>query len=248
MPPDRAPAVPTVGLIVPPAHGRVPVHGPELFGGSLRFIASGLGLRAMSIEGYESVISRVGELASRLAGRGADGIVLMGTSLSFYKGAAFDQGLVQTMEEASARPATTMTQAIVAALQAVGGERVAVATAYTSEVNERLCRYLDSVEVTVASVEGIGVVDTGAAQTIPVDDVREVADRAMQSAQEADTDVDALLISCGALDTLGLVPELEERHGVPVVASSPAGFWAAARLVGVDPRVTGRGTLFTRPG
>lgn len=240
--------LPTAGLIVPPAHGRVPSHGPELYEGSLHFLAAGLGLRAMSIDGYDAVISRVGDLSRELAGAGADGVVLMGTSLSFYRGTAFDLELVRTMEEASGRPSTTMSQAIVAGLKAVGADRVAVATAYTSDVNERLCRYLDGSELGVAAVEGLGVVDTGAAQVIPVQDVRDVADRAMSSALEAGRSVDALLISCGALDTLDLVPELEQRHGVPVVASSPAGFWAAARLVGIDPRVHGRGVLFTRDG
>lgn len=241
-------SVPTVGLIVPPAHGRVPSHGPELYGGRLDFLAAGLGLRAMSIEGYESVIARVGDLARELADAGADGVVLMGTSLSFYRGAASDLELIRTMEGASGRPATTMSQAIVGGLRAVDAQRVAVATAYTPEVNERLCRYLDASEIGVASVEGLGVVDTGAAQAIPVHEVREVSDRAMNSAREEGSPVDALLISCGALDTLDLVPELEERHGVPVVASSPAGFWAAARLVGVDPRADGRGLLFTKGG
>lgn len=235
--------VPTVGLIVPPAHGRVPAHGPALYGDAVRFIASGLGLEAMSPEGYDDVIDRVGELASDLAGRGADAVALMGTSLSFYRGAEFDAQLVATMETASGRPATTMSRAILAGLRAVGASRVAVATAYTSEVDDRLRSYLEAAGFTVAAIVGLGVVDTDTAQTIEVGRVADVSGRAVAAARAAGGAVDALLISCGALDTLDLVPELEQEHGLPVVASSPAGFRSAVGLVGVDAPFAGRGAL-----
>jgi arylmalonate decarboxylase len=52
-----------------------------------------------------------------------------------------------------------------------------------------------------------------------------------------------LLISCGGLRTLGVAKPLEERHGIPVVASTQAAFWAALRLVGESGHVAGRGRL-----
>lgn len=223
----------------------MPAHGPALYGDAVRFIASGLGLEAMSVDGYDDVIDRVGEVAAELADAGADAVTLMGTSLSFYRGVDFDADLVARMERASGRPATTMSRAIVDGLHAVGAGRVAVATAYTPEVDARLRAYLEAAGTTVVATEGLGVVDTGAAQSIPVGAVAEVADRAMATARAADGGPpDGLLISCGALDTLDLVPALEERHGLPVVASSPAGFRAAARLVGVRSVLPGRGVLF----
>ena len=38
---------------------------------------------------------------------------------------------------------------------------------------------------------------------------------------------EGLLISCGGLRTLGVAKPLEERHGIPVVSSTQAAFWAA---------------------
>jgi arylmalonate decarboxylase len=52
-----------------------------------------------------------------------------------------------------------------------------------------------------------------------------------------------LLISCGGLRTLGVAKPLEQRHDIPVVASTQAAFWAALRLVGDSGRVAGRGRL-----
>ena len=52
-----------------------------------------------------------------------------------------------------------------------------------------------------------------------------------------------LLISCGGLRTLEVAKPLEDRHGIPVVSSTQAAFWAAMRLVGEDGRVAGHGRL-----
>jgi arylmalonate decarboxylase len=54
---------------------------------------------------------------------------------------------------------------------------------------------------------------------------------------------DGLLISCAGLRTLGVAKPLEQRHDIPVVASTQAVFWAALRLVGESGRVAGRGRL-----
>ena len=60
---------------------------------------------------------------------------------------------------------------------------------------------------------------------------------------------EGILISCGGLRTLGVAQPLEERHGLPVVSSATAAFWAAMRLVGESGRVPGYGQLSNRrPG
>jgi len=57
------------------------------------------------------------------------------------------------------------------------------------------------------------------------------------------SEADGLLISCGGLRTLGVGKPLEDRHGLPVVSSTPAAFWAAMRLIGESGRVAGCGRL-----
>lgn len=227
---------PVAGLIVPPAHGRVPVHGPEMFGDRLQFIGAGLGLAGMSIAGYDAVIDKVGELTELLVQQGAEAVSLMGTSLSFYKGVPFNSQLTDIMAAASGgRPVTTMSTSIVEALNAVECLRPVVTTAYTDQVNDRLNRFLLSSGFAPVGMAGMGVVDTGAAQRIPTSAVTDVCERVVVSAQQHDRSFDGILISCGALDTLGLLGELEQEYGVPVVASSPAGFWSIGRLLAVAP-------------
>jgi arylmalonate decarboxylase len=52
-----------------------------------------------------------------------------------------------------------------------------------------------------------------------------------------------LLISCGGLRTQGVAKPFEAQHGVPVVTSTQAAFWAALRLVGESGKLTGYGRM-----
>ena len=53
-------------------------------------------------------------------------------------------------------PCTTMSHAIVRALRALGLDRVAVATAYIDDVNERLVAYLAASDIAATAVRGSG--------------------------------------------------------------------------------------------
>ncbi len=233
---------PVVGVIVPPADAAVPPELPQLYGDRLDFIAEGLALGRLTPQGYDEVIDKVAAAARRLVERGACAVALMGTSLSFYRGAAFNRQLVRTMKDAAGVPVTTMSNAIVEALQAVGARRLAVATAYTAPVNQRL--------VDVLQDSGFQVLGLRSLDLVEVHDVHAVGDdQLMALGREAGADApgaDGLLISCGGLRTLPVELPLEESLGMPVVSSAVAGAWAAARLAGQAGRVTGATRLLSQ--
>jgi arylmalonate decarboxylase len=236
---------PLLGLIVPPAAGEVPSDGPALYPHGVRFVAAGLGLPAVSPAGYDQVIDSVVDQAKVLAAAGADAISLMGTSLSFYRGAEMNRRLQEAMHAATGLPATTMSDAIVRALHAVGARRVAVATAYIDDVNERLAKFLLAEGFVPTAIRGLSITDVQA--------VGEVSSEALfdlgVAVYEEDTTAQALLISCGGLLTLDVIEPLEARLGVPVVSSSLAGFWDVVRQAGADPSSARGGRLFQhKPG
>ena len=237
--PRQAGRRPMVGVIVPPAAGEVPPELPQLYGRDLDFIACGLALGRLTTAGYDAVIDQVAAASRELAGRGADAVALMGTSLSFYRGRAFNEELVRTMADATGLPVTTMSNAVVEALRAVGGRRIAVATAYTSEVNERLAVFLRDSGFDVAGIEALELVE--------IPDIHAVGDAELlglgRRAVAGSPGADALLISCGGLRTLPVELPLEQSLGLPVISSAVAGAWAAARLVGHPGAVPGRTRL-----
>jgi arylmalonate decarboxylase len=234
---------PTIGLIVPTAAGEVPADGPKLYPTGVRFVAAGLGLQRLTPEGYDSVIDRVGDLARDLAARGVAAVALMGTSLSFYKGHAFNEQLKETMRAATGLPATTMSTGVVEGLRALGVRRVAAGTAYIDEVNHRLHRFLLDSGFEVGVVQGLGIDVVGEARNVAEADLVALGQRVLAASPGAD----GILISCGGLRTLGVTVPLEAATGVPVVSSTPAAFWAAVRLVGHDGRAPGYGRLFALP-
>ncbi|MGN8080022.1 arylmalonate decarboxylase [Variovorax sp. 22077] len=234
-------AQPHLGLIVPPAAGAVPVDGPLLYGERIRFSARGLGLGEISTRGYLDVIDSVVEKAVALKKEeGVSAISLMGTSLSFFRGAAFNRQLEVEMARATGLPCTTMSNAIVNGLRHLKVRRVAVATAYIDEVNEQLRGYLEQSDFEPLALEGLSISDVQAVGKVPTQALVDLCVKVF----EAQPGADGILISCGGLVTLDAVREVEERLQVPVVSSSPAGFWDLVRTAGLDARSPGCGRLF----
>ena len=229
-----------IGLIMPTAADEIPAEGPIMYPG-VEFISRGVHLRSLTPAGYDDAVERIVPAAEHLAARGADAIMIIGTSLTFYRGAAFNAELTEQIRVATGLPAGTMSTAIVDGLHAVGGQRLAVATAYTSEVNDLLSAFLAEEAFDVRSLETFGSARfVGEAARRTEQDILDLSVRACTTAAGAD----AVLIVCGGLRTLDITRSIEERCGVPVVSSMPAAFWAAMRLLGASGQVsTGYGRL-----
>jgi arylmalonate decarboxylase len=228
------------GLIVPPAAGLVPQDGPMLYGDRVKFIARGLGIDAVSPEGFNPVMGTVLDKARELRAAGAQVISLMGTSISFYQGPEFTESLRAAMQEATGVPCTTMSHAIVAALRHLGIQRVAVATSYIDELNARLVDYLTGAGFTVTAIRGMSITGVNEVGKVPTQALVDLS----ESVYREDTSAQGVFISCGGLLTLDAIKQLEDRLGLPATASSPAGFWDVVRLGGWDASSQGFGGLF----
>jgi arylmalonate decarboxylase len=235
-------AEPTLGLIFPPAGRGIPEEGLAMYPNGVRFLAEGLGLQTMTPEGYDMVIDRIPPVARKLASGGAQAITLMGTSLSFYKGAAFNGQLTATVRQATGLPATTMSTAVIEGLKAVGGHRLAVATAYNDEVNDRLRAFLKESGFEVLALKGLGIEKVEDINSVTQPQLIEFSAGVRASAAGAD----AMLVSCGGLRTLEILAPLEQRTKVPVVSSTPHALRAGVRLLGLSGRAAGFGSLLEK--
>lgn len=231
---------PCIGLVVPPAAGQVPEDARHLYGDRVDFIARGLGIGGVSPEGFAPVVGRIVDCARELRAAGASAISMMGTSISFYRGAALTEQLRKQMEDATGVPCTTMSHAVVRALQALGVRRVAVATSYIDELNQRLVDYLQASGLTVTAIEGLSI--TGVKEVGEVTPATLIALAERVAARNARAE--GVFISCGGLLTHDVIEPVESRLGLPAIASSPAGFWDVMRTAGLDPRAESFGRLF----
>lgn len=230
---------PVLGLVFPPLNYPIPTDAKVLYPAGVQFIGNGVGLAGgMTVEGYDEAIPRVLPRAADLAREGAKVISVFGSSLTFYKGAKFNDDLTMQVTRLTGLPATTQSNGLVDGLRIANARRVAVATAYTDIVTERLKIFLEEYGFQVVFARGLGYerIPEGAATP---DILLKFSDYVYASSKKAD----ALVISCGALKTLDLIVPLERSIGVPVVSSTPHGLMNGVRLLGVSPRVQGFGMI-----
>jgi arylmalonate decarboxylase len=235
-------AEPVLGMIFPPANYQVPPEARLMYPTGVKFLAEGVGLERMTPEGYDKVVDKIVPAAEHLTKQGANAISVMGTSLTFYKGAAFNEQLKEKVTKATGLRCTTMSTAIIEGLRAVGGRRVAVATAYNETVNERLRVFLQESGFEVMTVKGLGIERFEDSPPVTRDGLFKFSAGVKESVPKADS----LLISCGALKTLEILAPLEKRCKVPVVSSQPHALWASVRLLGLSGQAKGYGSLLAR--
>ncbi len=236
------PSTPTLGLIFPPENYPIPPDAKMLYPAGVEFIGNGVGLPGgMTVEGYDEAIPRVLPKAVELAKRGAGVVSVFGSSLTFYKGAKFHDDLIQKVAKATGRKATTQSNGLLDGLRTANAKRVAVATAYTDVVTERLKIFLQEYGFEVTSAKGLGFerIPEGAA-------THEVLFKLSKDAYANSRKADALVVSCGALRTIDLIVPVEDVIKVPVVSSTPHGLWHGVRMLGVHARVRGFGMVMAK--
>jgi arylmalonate decarboxylase len=230
-----------IGLVVPFATDRVPAEGPMMYP-DVTFIPKGVGVRALTPEGYDAAFEAIVPAAKELAQQNVDAIMVIGTSLTFYRGYEAHRKLLEQLRAETGLPVSTMTEAVVDGLKSVGAKRVAVATAYSDLVNDRLADFLRRSGFDVLSMKGFGLTGFGDAANQSEQDIIELSAKAIDEAKQAE----AVLISCGGLKTLGCAVPIEQRHGIPVVTSTQSAFWKALRLAGESGRIPDRGRMLAQ--
>lgn len=133
--------------------------------------------------------------------------------------------------------ATSLITGVIRALRVLKARSIVVATPYLDEINERERIYLERAGFDVLAIEGLSLERDS-------DMVRVAPDFIAEFALSIDRpEADAIFVSCGALRTLDVVRQIEERAGKPAVASNQAMIWDTLRLAGVDDRIPGYGRL-----
>src|SRR5262245_33604500 len=101
----------TIGLVVPFATDTVPEEGLRMYP-DVRFVARGV-VRSLRPTGYDSAWERILPAAEHLAGLKVDAIMVIGTSLTFYRGADAHEELMAKLRATTGLPVSTMSQAVV---------------------------------------------------------------------------------------------------------------------------------------
>lgn len=133
--------------------------------------------------------------------------------------------------------ATTLLSGVTAALRAVGAKRIAVATAYTADINALEEAHFNTNGFEVVNIAGLELLTDADMNRVSLDHLHAFA----QSVDRAKAD--AVFISCGALRSTEIIESLERDLGKPVIGSNQASMWNCLRLAGIKDRVYGFGRL-----
>lgn len=205
--------LPRVGVLIPSTDTTVEQELPALLGGRATPHFTRMLLPSVTVEGLAVMEEHAREVSGLLADIAPDVVAFTCTSGSFFRGAAAERALAADIAERTGAPVVTTASAVAAALRR-RGERVRVRTPYTADITEVEAAYLRGFGLKVTSAAGLGISrDTDIAAVAP--------DRLLRHADGEDA-ADVLLMSCTNLPTLGLLPELERRTGLPVVTSNTA--------------------------
>jgi maleate isomerase len=136
------------------------------------------------------------------------------------------------------RPFITPSTAVVQGVRAIGNpQRLGVLTPYWPPAGELVANFFRSAGYTVARIvnmEARGPTNVG-----------KITLEAIHAAFEqlADDDVEAFVHVGTALPISAITPQIEQRHGRPLIGVNVATYWAALRAAGIADRVQGFGRL-----
>lgn len=164
-------------------------------------------------------------------------IVYACTAASFIRGVGFDMEIAKRVTAESGSLATTTSTASVAALRELGIENLAVATPYQSDVATTLSDFLTG--------NGFNVVNLNHAGAKVFDFKTMTQKEAFELAKRADSPkAQGLFIACTAVPTVGIIEDLEQRLGKPVVSANQASMWHALKIAQAYTKLNGVGSLY----
>lgn len=223
-----------LGLLVPPAGNAVPPEAEEVIAEGIEVVARGLGIAAMAPEDFDRGLERLESTVQELLGIGVDAISVMGTSLTFYRGRAGNEAVLERLRVAAGGlPVTTMSTSVVQALGRLRARRVAVVGAYTEGMTARLAEFLAEHGLDVASAVNLGIESISEVAGVKDDVLQQAVLTALGAAGGAGGagGADAVLISCGGLQPGAVARAVQRDFGIPVVSSSVDGMRAAVDLL-----------------
>jgi maleate isomerase len=162
------------------------------------------------------------------------------TTVSFVRGVGGDEDISRRMTDATGLPATTTSTAMLAALRAVGARRVALASPYMPDVEEKLIAFLAG--------HGIETVNS-VALNLPLDHSIVPQADILAAARRADrATADAVFISCTGQRLHAHLDDIEASLGKPVLAANQVTSWHALAIAGWADRWRGPGRALGQVG
>ncbi|RJT03023.1 aspartate/glutamate racemase family protein [Halococcus sp. IIIV-5B] len=220
-----------LGVVVPSSNTTVEPEFAVWTPAATSIHAARMGLVDVTVEALDAMAADAVAAAERLAHAEVDAVAYACTTGSLLHGHGFDAELEADLAEVTDAPAVATALSVQRLLDALDATRIAVATPYVAELNDREREYLTDAGYDVVALDGRGIErNTDIGRLTPVDAL-EQATALLDAVEGSPGAVDALFVSCTNYPTLAAVDELTE---VPTVTSNLATLWDLCRVSGLD--------------
>lgn len=169
------------------------------------------------------LIDGVVAAAQLLAAAKVDIIVLQASYIAMEDGAEGERKLIQTILDATGKPAMTSPQAMVEAMRSLGMRRIVIISPFQQASNELERAYLTDLGFDVLHDVALGVKEGD-------DTIAITPQRWVETAKaHARPDADGYFLSGSNTTIMQAIPLIEHALGRPAVSSTQATLWAAVR-------------------
>ena len=230
---DRA----RIGMLLPSVNRAAEPQITEMLPTGVSLHTTRLRLQSSEEEHINEMVADVERGAVMLADADVDLIVFHCTAASMFA-PGFDDSIIDRIETATGKPATSTSKGCVEAFETVGAKKITLTTPYIQVTNDREVAFLASHGVEVLSETGLGITGDGGAMLA----VEPHAWRQRFTAQDEQSS-QAAFLSCTAIRAVEAITPIEAEIDKPVVTSNQAMVWHALRKLGIDDRPAGCGRL-----
>jgi arylmalonate decarboxylase len=208
-------------------------------------LTTGLGLKDYTVDGVEEAMARYWPCVDNLVSRGAQSVSLAGVPISSQLGRPRVLELLEETKRRNDVGADTANEAIIAAMKHLGVRRIAIASRWAKELNDKLIAYLELADIQVLAITSEGQW-AREAFGMSIEQGIKLAFQLGREAMRKAPDAEGLLLPGGTWRSLAAVPILEDDFDRPVFTNTNARAW---RLIhqGIAPPVKGWGRILTSP-
>ena len=186
-------------------------------------VLSGFTIFNLVRDDIERAYLQIEESAKDLAKVGVDFIIAGGTPIFTLKGKDSDQEVIRRIKHLTNIPATTSITAEMAAIDKLSIKKIAIATPFKEEINNRLKEFLRNSGYNVKNIKGLGIEVNADFAKVPSFEVYRLAKMVFLE----DPTVDGIFLPCARWPTIEIIDKLEQDLGVPVFSSTTATIWKA---------------------
>jgi len=159
-----------------------------------------------------------------------DVVVFGCTSGSFLMGKGYDRELEARIEKVAGVPAVTTSHAVLEALKVKEVQKLAIATPYIDEINEKEAKFFSDYGFPVEIIRGLNIADNLQIGRCDPSDAYKLG---LEVVREK-PNVDGLFISCTNFRTFEIIEPLSRDIGKPVVSSNQTSLWMALKTGGIS--------------